>query len=107
MDLWYRSDVTHARMEGLIKRGLLCGRTDAVEWLVPGHEDAPALLDGYIISFAPFHECGLMTPAHKFLRGLLHFYKIELQHLNPNRIQHIATFVALCEGFLGISPVGA
>ena len=48
------------------------------------------------MSFAHFHGRGLATPAHKFLRGLLHFYKIELQHM--------ATFVALCEGFLGISP---
>ena len=45
-----------------------------------------------------------MTPTHKFLRGLLHIYKIELQHLNPNRIQHMAVFVVLFEGFLGISP---
>ena len=36
--------------------------------------------------------------------GLLHYYKIELQHLNPNGIQHMAVLVALCEGFLGISP---
>ena len=35
---------------------------------------------------------------------MLHFYKIELQHLNPNGIQHMVAFVALCEGFLGISP---
>ena len=34
----------------------------------------------------------------------MHFYKIELQHLNPNGIQHMAAFVMLCEGFLGISP---
>ena len=47
---------------------------------------------------------GFTTPAHKFVRGLLHYYKVELQHLNPNGIQHITAFVALCEGFLGISP---
>ena len=35
---------------------------------------------------------------------MLHYYKIELQHLNPNGIQHMAAFIALCEGFLGISP---
>ena len=29
---------------------------------------------------------------------------MELHHLTPNGIQHIAAFVALCEGFLGISP---
>ena len=45
-----------------------------------------------------------MTPAHRFLWGLLHYYKIELQHINPNGIQHMAAFVALCKGFLGINP---
>ena len=34
----------------------------------------------------------------------MHYYKVELQHLTPNGVQHIAAFVALCEGFLGISP---
>ena len=29
---------------------------------------------------------------------------MELRHLTPNGIQYIAAFVALCEGFLGISP---
>jgi hypothetical protein len=35
---------------------------------------------------------------------MLFYYKIELQHLNPNRIQHMVAFVVLCEGFLGIRP---
>ena len=43
-------------------------------------------------------------PAHQFFQGLLDYYQVELQHLTPNGIQHIAAFVALCEGFLGISP---
>ena len=65
-------------MEGLIKRGLLCRRTNAVEWLVPDREDAPALLDAYVVSFVPFHERGLAIPPHPFFRGLLHSYQIEL-----------------------------
>ena len=60
--------------------------------------------EGYVVSFALFHERGFIVPAHKFLRGLLDYYQVELQHLNPNGIQHIAAFIALCEGFLGISP---
>ena len=32
------------------------------------------------------------------------YYQVELQHLTPNGIQHIAAFIALCEGFLGIDP---
>jgi hypothetical protein len=46
----------------------------------------PGPPDGYVISFVHFHERGLATPAHLFLRGLLHYYKIELQYLNPNEI---------------------
>jgi hypothetical protein len=30
-------------------------------------------------------------------------YGLQLQHLNPNSIQQIASFEAMCEGFLGIS----
>ena len=66
MDLWYRSDVNHTRMEGLVKRDILHGRTDAEEWLVPSHEDAPAPPDDYIVSFVPFHMRGLAVPPHLF-----------------------------------------
>ena len=88
MDPWCHSDITFQCME----------------WLLSSDEDSPLPPDGYVVSFAHFHERGLVTPTHKFLRGLLHFYKIELQHLNPNGIQHMSAFVALCEGYLGISP---
>ena len=100
MDPWCRSDITFQRMEGLVRHGLL----HAEEWLLPDKDDLSSLPDGYVVSFAHFHERGFATPTHRFLRGLLHYYKIELQHLNPNGIQHMAAFVALCEGFLGISP---
>ena len=73
-------------MEGLVRRGLLYARTLAEEWLLLGDEDLSSSPDGYMVSFAHFHERGLTTPAHKFLQGLLHYYKIELQHLNPNGI---------------------
>ena len=66
MNSWHRSDVTYARMEGLVKRGLLHGRTDAVEWLVPSREDALMPPDDYVISFALFHEHGLVVPPHPF-----------------------------------------
>ena len=46
-----------------------------------------------------------MTLAHKFLQGLLHFYKIDLQYLNSKEIQHMAVFIMLCEGFWGSAPL--
>ena len=85
-------------MEGLVRCSLLCARTVVEEWLLLGKEDVPSSPDGYVVSFVHFHERGFTTPAHKFLRGLLHYYKIELQHLNPNGIQHMAAFIALCVG---------
>jgi len=66
MDSWHNFDVTYACMEGLVKRGLLRGRTDAAEWLVPGREEGPAPPDGYIISFVLFHKHGLTVSPHPF-----------------------------------------
>ena len=104
MELWGRSGITPRRLEGLVRRGLLRSLSTIGEWLLPSDESEPAPLEGYIMSFAVFHERGFAVPAHRFLRGLLDYYEVELQHLTLNRVQHMAAFVALCEGFLGIDP---
>jgi hypothetical protein len=64
MEPWPDSDVTHSRIEGLIKKGLLHARTVANEWLVPDNENELMPPDGYVVSFIPFHERGLATPLH-------------------------------------------
>jgi hypothetical protein len=46
----------------------------------------------------------LALPTSNFFRGLLYFYGIQIHHLNPNSIAHVAIFVYLCEAFLGIEP---
>ena len=61
------SNITFQRMEGIVRHGLLHAWTSAEEWLLPSNEDSPSPLDGYVVSFAHFHEQGLATPAHKFL----------------------------------------
>lgn len=33
---------------------------------------------------------------------LLHHYKLELQHLNPNGLLHVTTFITFYECFLGV-----
>nr|TKW07288.1 hypothetical protein SEVIR_7G301209v2 [Setaria viridis] len=104
MGSWGISHFTPSRAEGLVRKGLLCERTAAGEWELPGTEQVPTPPSGYVVSFAHFHERGFASPPSRFFRGLLHYYGLELQHLNPNGIQHIAAFVALCEGFLGIAP---
>jgi hypothetical protein len=65
-------------MEGLMKKGLLRVRTAMNEWIIPDNEDKPMPPDGYVISFIPLNERGLVMPLHRFLRGLLDYYDIEL-----------------------------
>ena len=78
MEPWCRSDITPQRLEGLVHRGLLCPLTATEEWRLPVNEDKPSPPGGYVVSFARFHERGFAIPTHKFLRGLLHYYKVEL-----------------------------
>ena len=78
MDPWCHSDITFQRMEGLVRCGLLHVRTSTEEWLLLDEEDLPSPPDGYVVSFAHFHERRFVTPTHKFLWGLLDYYKIEL-----------------------------
>lgn len=54
------------------------------------------------VCFIPFLLRGLGFPISSFLCGLLHFYGLQLHHLTPNVIPHIACFMDLYELFLGI-----
>jgi hypothetical protein len=53
-------------------------------------------LYGYVVSFICHHERGFMASASRFMRGLCH------HNFAPNAISQAATFVGVCEGFLGI-----
>ena len=59
---------------------------------------------GERVCFVPYLIRGLGFPVHPFLRGLLEFYGLQLHHLTPASILHIAGYVALCELFLGVEP---
>ena len=74
MEPWCRSSITPQRLEGLIHHGLLRPLSAIEEWQLPGDEDEPSPPEGYVMSFALFHERGFAVPAHKFLRGLLEYY---------------------------------
>jgi hypothetical protein len=58
---------------------------------------------GFVVSFVAFHERGFSVPAGRFIHGVFFEYGLQLQHLNPNSIQRMAAFKAMCEGYLGIS----
>ena len=78
MELWGRSGITSRHLEGLVRRGLLRPQSTVAEWLLPGEEEVTTPPEGYVVSFAIFHERGFAVPTHRFLRGLLDYYQVEL-----------------------------
>jgi hypothetical protein len=102
---WERSTATTLSLNLLVSDGQLAANVDGqpAEWIVPSDRDrVPNPPYGYIVSFMRFHERGFAAPASRFLRGLCYHYGVELQNFTPNAISQAATFVGVCEGFLGI-----
>jgi hypothetical protein len=95
--------VSRDQLQRLVEAGQLPPLTAAVEWKVPGEESVPRPPRGCVVSFVAFHGRGFSVPTGRFIRGVLYKYGLQLQHLNPNNIQQMAAFEAMCEGYLGIS----
>jgi hypothetical protein len=90
------SDLKKAKNDGFLP--------EAAQIIFPSEEHVPSSPEGYRVMFLSFLLRGLSLPAHKFLRGLLFVYDVQLHQLTPNSILHIACFITLCESFLGIDP---
>jgi hypothetical protein len=99
---WTRSNVSREQLLRLVEVGQLPPLTATVEWKVPGDESVPRP-KGFVVLFVTFHERDFSVPAERFIRGVLFEYGLQLQHLNPNNIQQMAVFEAMCEGYLGFS----
>jgi hypothetical protein len=94
--------VTEEHIQSLVDRGLLRPKSQA-GWRPTAGEAFPTEATGETVVFIVHIERGFGVPAGNFLRGLLQFYRIELVHLAPKSITIIATFIHLCEAFLGIT----
>jgi hypothetical protein len=102
---WERSTVTPLSLGELVAAGQLAANEDGrpAEWIVPPAADrAPNLPEGYVVSFIHYHERGFNAPASRFMRVMCHHYGVELHSFAPNEISQAATFVGVCEGYLGI-----
>jgi hypothetical protein len=102
---WERSTATPLALGQLVAGGQLAANEDGrpAEWIVPSkRERVPNPPYGYVVSFIRFHERGFTAPASRFLWGLYYHYVLELHNFAPNTISQAATFVGVCEGFLGI-----
>jgi hypothetical protein len=56
------------------------------------------------VTLAEFYRRGFGMPAHDFLHSVLRELSIRLHHFHPEGLLHLARFVFLCEGFLGVAP---
>jgi hypothetical protein len=102
---WERSTATTLSLGLLVAGGQLAANVEGqpAEWIVPSERDrVPNPPYGYVVSFARFHERGFAAPASRFMRALCYHYGVELHNFTPNAISQAATFVGVCEGFLGI-----
>src|SRR6266540_1005877 len=94
--VWQRSNVTEENLRWMIKDGVLPEK-EIIGWRATDGEAFPTANTGEIVVFESFFYCGFSVPTNRFFRGLLHFYKIELVHLNPNSVLHIIAFIHLCD----------
>ena len=102
-DGWKKSKLSEVAISSLVSRHLLQSRA-LIKWQSAEGHRRPSEKTLEIILFKAFVERGLAIPACDFLRGLLFFWGVQLHHLTPDSILHIAIFVQLCEAFLGIHP---
>ncbi|KAE8798023.1 gypsy-type retrotransposon rire2 protein [Hordeum vulgare] len=71
---------------------------------IRGAETAPTPQEGEVVVFDEYFYRGFGLPASNFFANFLTFFGLQLHHLAPNAILQLASFVVLCEGFLGIEP---
>ena len=82
------------------------------EGLIPRHgcrlpapgEDEPLPQDDERVFLLSHVDRGFSLPPHPFLLDFLAFTGSQLHHIVPNTITLLASFFALCEGFIGIEP---
>jgi hypothetical protein len=89
------SSVDVGELLTLVKKHLLPNRRDPMETSKGGYIPTPNTNE--IIVLSSFFQC---LPTCEFLHGLLHYYYIELIHLNPNSILQIIIFVHLFKHYL-------
>jgi hypothetical protein len=102
---WPRSMVTEFALHELENGGQLGPNVDGQPpvWIVlPAADREPNPPFGYVVSFVCHHERGFAVPVSRLMHGLCYHYGVELHNFAPNAISQAATFVGVCEGFVGI-----
>src|SRR3954468_23478626 len=99
---WRRSESRESDIRKLREQGLIPQDREVVK--LPGNKVIPRPPAGFRVMFLAFVIRGFSFPVHDILRGLLFLYGVQLHHLSPNSLLHIACFITFCECCLGIEP---
>src|SRR4051812_400587 len=97
---WERSVFEAADLDAMVADGLV---VDGAAW-IPWDKKIPVPHLDERVCFQSFFPRGFALPVHPFVPSLHFSYQLQLHDLNPNGVLHIACFIMLCEGFLGIYP---
>ena len=100
---WKKIKLPESVISSLVSHHLLQSKA-LIQWQSAEGHERPFEKTSEIVLFKAFVEHGLAIPTCDFLRGLLIFWGIQLHHLTPDSILHMAIFVHLCETFLRIHP---
>ena len=100
---WKKSKSTTKSINELVEMGHLHNQ-ELDGWRVLIGESFPDPRAGEFVVFEAFFKRGFGVPVHPFLQGLLLYYEIGICNLHPNSILLVATFIHLCEAFVGIEP---
>jgi hypothetical protein len=85
------STITLGHLQKLVKHGFM-STVELGACRVLEDTMFPAPMEGYVVSFTAFYDRGFNVPPHQFFRSLLRYYGLELHHLTPTGVLHIAAF---------------
>ncbi|KAE8790531.1 hypothetical protein D1007_35191 [Hordeum vulgare] len=100
---WLGSDICAEHIDALRHRRML-PPASLVVVQIPGAKNAPTPQEGEVVVFDEHFYRGFRLPVSTFFSNFLAFFGLQPHHLAPNAILQLASFVVLCEGFLGIEP---
>jgi hypothetical protein len=103
---WTASEVMQEILQNLVSQGYMTV-VELATCRVSEDPTSPALTGGgggEITERAALSKKRFNVPSHRYLHSLLQFYSLELHHMSPLWILHMASFVTLCEAYMGIEP---
>jgi hypothetical protein len=102
---WDSCNVNEEILSSLEQEGRIAAKKIS-RWRADPGAAMPAPSDEEVVILKSHIDRGLSLLPSYFLKGVLWHYRLQLHHIAPNSFTALAGFVALCEGYLGISPRG-